>query len=78
MQYDVVFRNVLVVDGTGESTYSADVAIKEGRILEVGDLANADAITLIDGNGLALSPGFIDVHTHDDTNVIRYPDCLVR
>lgn len=78
MQYDVVFRNVLVVDGTGESTYSADVAIKEGRILEVGDLANADAITLIDGNGLALSPGFIDVHTHDDTNVIRYPDCLAK
>ncbi len=78
MFYDVVFRNVLVVDGTGSKTYHSDVAVKGERIVQIGDLDDAQSISLIEGNGLALSPGFIDVHTHDDTNVIRFPDCLAK
>ncbi|CCN35171.1 D-aminoacylase [Vibrio nigripulchritudo SO65] len=78
MHYDVVFRNVHLIDGTGADGYSADVAIHNEKIAAIGDLANAQAITLIDGQNLVLSPGFVDVHTHDDTNVIRYPDCLPK
>ncbi|MGR2767053.1 N-acyl-D-amino-acid deacylase family protein [Photobacterium ganghwense] len=78
MQFDTVFRNVQVVDGTGAEPYHADVAISGDRIAAIGDLAGCQATVVIDGDGKALAPGFIDVHTHDDTNVIRYPDCLAK
>lgn len=81
MQFDTLFRHVQVVDGTGKDAYFADVAVKHDRIVAIGDLANAetsDSGRVIEGNGLVLAPGFIDVHTHDDTNVIRYPDCLPK
>ncbi|KHT60201.1 D-aminoacylase [Photobacterium gaetbulicola] len=78
MQFDTVFRNVQVVDGSGSEPYNADVAITGDRIAAIGDLAGCEATQIIDGHGKALAPGFIDVHTHDDTNVIRYPDCLPK
>lgn len=78
MQFDIVFRNVQVVDGTAAQAYNADVAIKDQRIAAIGDLAGCDATQIIDGKGRVLAPGFIDVHTHDDTNVIRYPECLPK
>ncbi|CAG19683.1 N-acyl-D-amino-acid deacylase family protein [Photobacterium profundum] len=78
MQFDTVFRNIQVVDGTGADAYNADVAIKGDRIAAIGDLAGCDTQCLIDGKGQTLAPGFIDVHTHDDTNVIRYPECLPK
>ncbi|MGF1700352.1 D-aminoacylase [Photobacterium makurazakiensis] len=78
MQFDTVFRNVQVVDGTGAEPYNADVAITGDRIAAIGDLAGSQAQQIIDGEGKALAPGFIDVHTHDDTNVIRLPECLPK
>ncbi|PSW17604.1 D-aminoacylase [Photobacterium sanctipauli] len=78
MQFDTVFRNVQVVDGTGADPYNADVAISGDRIAAIGDLAGCEASQIIDGAGKALAPGFIDVHTHDDTNVIRFPECLPK
>lgn len=81
MQFDALFRHVQVVDGTGKEAYFADVAVKHDRVVAIGDLANTEIVgngRVIDGNGLVLAPGFIDVHTHDDTNVIRLPDCLPK
>ncbi|MEL6117419.1 D-aminoacylase [Photobacterium sp. SP02] len=75
MHFETVFRHVTIVDGTGAEAYLADLAVKDGRIAAIGDLAGSEAAQIIDGQHLALSPGFIDVHTHDDTNVIRFPDC---
>jgi N-acyl-D-amino-acid deacylase len=76
--YDTLIGNVLVLDGTGEPAYRASVALADGRIAAIGDLPGAAARQIIDGTRLALAPGFIDVHTHDDTNVIRTPDMLPK
>src|SRR3546814_1671665 len=57
----------LVIDGSNTPAYSADVAIRAGRIERIADLRDAQAIEEIDAAGCVLAPGFIDVHTHDDT-----------
>lgn len=78
MKYDVLIHNALIVDGSGDPGYCADLAIAQGRIVAIGQLSAVDAITVRDGTGLVLSPGFIDVHTHDDIQVIRAPDMLPK
>ncbi|MBE4572272.1 D-aminoacylase [Vibrio navarrensis] len=78
MQFDTLIKQAEIYDGTGATPFIADVAIKQDRIVQLGQLANASAQQVIDGQGLALAPGFIDVHTHDDTNVIRFPHCLAK
>ncbi|MEH0759692.1 D-aminoacylase [Vibrio sp. 16] len=81
MVFDTIIKSVEVFDGTGAKPFMADVAICGTRIekLErIGQLEFAQAKQVIDGQGLAIAPGFIDVHTHDDTNVIRYPECLPK
>ena len=65
MAYDLVIQNGMVVDGTGFPRYRADVAIKDGRIAEVGRIRGAAGAT-IDAEGRVVAPGFIDIHTHYD------------
>ena len=67
----LTFRNVTVIDGSGSPGFAADVAVRDGRIAAVGE-APAGARE-VDGTGLVLCPGFVDVHSHDDTAFIRYP-----
>src|SRR6202161_2034631 len=76
--FDSLIRNVRVLDGSGGDPYKADVAIDAGLIRVVGELAGSSARQVIEGDGRALSPGFIDVHTHDDTSVIRNPQMLAK
>lgn len=78
MIYDLLFRNVSVVDGSGAEPYVADLATLGERIVAIGALGEHPARRVIDGNGRCLMPGFIDVHTHDDTQVIRAPDMLAK
>src|SRR5712692_3000276 len=75
---DTLIRNVSVIDGTGAAPFSAGVALADGRILQIGPLDDWQAAQVIDGAGKVLSPGFIDAHTHDDTNVIRTPEMLPK
>ncbi len=63
--FDVIIRHGRVVDGSGNPAFFADVALKDGRIAEIGRIAG-DAKTEIDAKGLIVAPGFIDVHTHAD------------
>lgn len=70
---DLIIRNGRVVDGTGNPWYYADVAIHNGRIMRVGNLSALAAKEEIDANGLVIAPGFIDVHTHADEDLISYP-----
>lgn len=70
--YDWVIREASVYDGTGAPPVTADVAIEGGRIAAVGT-APGTARESLDGRGLALSPGFIDVHTHDDFAAVLHP-----
>lgn len=76
--FDILVRHADIIDGTGAQAYAADVGIRDGRIAAIGSFADGDAATVVDGRGRCLSPGFIDVHTHDDTNVIRTPEMLPK
>ena len=65
MAHDLVIKNGLVVDGSGFSRYRADVAVKDGTIVEIGRVSGAAERT-IDADGLFVAPGVIDLHTHYD------------
>jgi len=73
-----LIRNVEVADGGGRSPEIADVAIDQDRIVAIGKLQDYVADIVFDGEGKVLAPGFIDVHTHDDTSVIRAPQMLPK
>jgi len=71
--FDVLIRNGRVVDGTGNPWTMADVGVKQGRIARVGMLAGESADRIIDGSGLIVSPGFIDIHSHSDFTLLVNP-----
>ncbi len=64
--FDLLLVGGKVLDGSGNPSRSADVAVHEGRIAAVGDLRRAEATRRIDITGLTVAPGFIDVHSHAD------------
>jgi len=69
--FDLIIRGGDVIDGTGGPRRRADVAVRDGRIVEIGALgdANGQAGTVIDAAGKVVTPGFVDVHTHFDAQV---------
>jgi N-acyl-D-amino-acid deacylase len=75
---DTVIRNASVLDGSGAAAETLDVALRDGHICAVGHALDVRAITEVDAEGLALAPGFIDVHTHDDLSVICNPAMLPK
>jgi N-acyl-D-amino-acid deacylase len=70
---DILIRNGRILDGTGNSWFYADVAIKDGKILSIGHLPLFQARKTIDATGLYVAPGFIDVHTHIEGEEFRNP-----
>jgi N-acyl-D-amino-acid deacylase len=70
--HDLVIRGATVVDGLGNPPRQADVAVKDGRIAAIGELGK-DADRVVDGGGLALAPGIIDLHTHYDAQATWDP-----
>jgi N-acyl-D-amino-acid deacylase len=71
---DLLIQRVSLFDGSGAPPYIGDLAVTGDRIMVIGDLRNWRAAETIDGQGLALAPGFIDVHTHDDLICITQPE----
>jgi N-acyl-D-aspartate/D-glutamate deacylase len=72
MAYDLIIRGGRVVDGSGLPSYVADVGVKDGKVAEIGRLKDSAART-IDAAGLAVSPGFVDHHTHLDAQMLWDP-----
>jgi N-acyl-D-aspartate/D-glutamate deacylase len=71
----VVVRGGRVCDGTGEPSFTADVALRDGRVAEIGRVDPSGARRVIDADGLWVTPGFIDVHTHYDAQLHFEPTC---
>lgn len=69
---DLLVKGATVVDGTGAPGRVADVAVREGRIVEIGAV-NERAARTIDGEGRVACPGFVDIHTHYDAQVLWDP-----
>jgi len=73
MAFDLVVKNGMIVDGSGIPRYRADVAVKDGRIAEIGRLNGVAAKETVDAEGHVVTPGFVDVHTHMDAQVFWDP-----
>jgi len=78
MNCDTLIRNANVLDGLGNDAQLLDLAILNGRIASVGPSLRCTAANIVEAEGLSLAPGFIDVHTHDDTSVIDTPEMLPK
>src|ERR1044071_8085882 len=72
MSYDILVKGGRIYDGSGLPSYLGDVGIKDGRIVDTGRLGGS-AKRVISADGLAVSPGFIDFHTHLDAQLLWDP-----
>jgi N-acyl-D-amino-acid deacylase len=71
--WDVLIQQAWVIDGRGAPSFVADVAIRGNTIVQVGTITSPQARVMIDGTGLTLAPGFIDLHTHSDYTLLVNP-----
>src|SRR5205823_14952560 len=70
---DLLIRDGLVVDGTGAAGFRADVAVEDGRVVEVGRLEGAQAERVVEAAGRVVCPGFVDPHSHSDFSLPANP-----
>jgi len=63
-EFDLVILNGTIYDGSGKEGVQGDIGIKEDRIISIGNLKNKKSLQTIDASGMAVAPGFIDMHTH--------------
>ncbi|MCG3217156.1 MAG: D-aminoacylase [Candidatus Heimdallarchaeota archaeon] len=70
MKYDLILKNGRIIDGTGKPIFKADIGIMDGKIEQIKIKIDSEAEKIIDVNDLVISPGFIDVHSHSDINII--------
>ena len=74
VMFDLIVRAGTVVDGTGSPALTADVWVRNGRVAEVGRLSERGRRE-IDADGLVVTPGFVDIHTHFDGQATWDPIC---
>ena len=73
-EFDIIIKNGLIVDGTGAPSYKGSLAVKDNRIAALSNQEiKGDAVKIIDVKGIAVTPGFIDVHNHGDLSILYYP-----
>jgi N-acyl-D-amino-acid deacylase len=69
MAYDLKITGGTIIDGTGGPGHAGDVAVRDGRVVAIGDVSG-EATETIDAAGRVVSPGFVDIHTHYDAQVL--------
>lgn len=67
----IIFKNATIVDGTGRTAFRGDVRIKDGKIDKIGSIKPGKDEAVVDATGLVLAPGFIDIHNHSESGLIR-------
>ena len=72
--FDCVIKGGRVFDGTGGIEWSSDIGLVGDTIAAFGEIDVEQARSVIDARGLCVAPGFIDIHTHSDGDVLAYPD----
>lgn len=75
--YDLVIKNGKVIDGTGSPGFYSDIAIKDGKIVKIAKRIDS-GVRVVDAKNLVVTPGFIDSHSHADTNILEYPDQIEK
>ena len=70
-QTPTLIKNALIVDGTGRAAFRADVRVRGDRIVKIGDLKAKKGEIVLDANGRILAPGFIDIHNHSESGLLR-------
>src|SRR5579863_2835621 len=75
--YDLVLKGGTVFDGLRTPRFKADVGIKDGRIAMIGSIDATDGAEVVDADGLHVAPGFVDLHTHYDSQVFWDPYCTL-
>lgn len=71
--FDTIIKNGVIYAGDGKAPIEGDIAIRDGKIAAIGKDLGKSAANVIDAQGLTISPGFIDIHTHTDTNLFQAP-----
>ncbi len=71
--FDTIIENAMAFDGMGNPPIDADIGINEGRITEIGNLSSRGASTRLSAKGYAVAPGFIDIHSHTDYELLIDP-----
>ncbi len=67
----IVVKNALVIDGSGQKAFRADVRFKDGKIVKIGNIKPKTDDETIDANGKILAPGFIDIHNHSESGLLK-------
>lgn len=67
----IVIKNAMIIDGSGRAAFRGDVRVKGDKIVKIGDLKAKKEEVIIDANGRILAPGFIDIHNHSESGLLR-------
>lgn len=73
--FDVLIKNGLIVDGSGEAAFCGDVAVKDGKVAAISPRITGDAMQTVDATSLVVAPGFIDCHNHSDSDALSGSSC---
>src|SRR6266566_203286 len=76
-RYDTILKGGTIIDGLKNGRFVGDIGIKQGRIAAIGGLDAGDGAQVLDASGLIVAPGFVDLHTHYDSQVFWDPWCSI-